>query len=107
MADIADDGNLFEELVKEARCHILGYICALNFWLQLTEAANGARSDDIGSLVHDGLEYIALDLPSKVLEPRIPIKQKKDISRGFKHPVLARLLCPVKYLANFDADPKE
>jgi hypothetical protein len=107
MADIADDGNLFGELVKEVCRHVLGCIYALNFLLQLAEAANGARSDDIGGLAHIGLEYIAFDLPSKVLEPRISIKQKKDIAQGFKHPVLARLLCPVKYLSNFDADPKE
>jgi hypothetical protein len=75
--------------------------------LQLNEAANGARSDDIGGLVRDGLEYIAFDLPGKVLEPRIPIEQNKDIPRGFKHPVLARLLCPAKYLLEFDSVPKE
>lgn len=79
----------------------------LNVWLQLNEAANRAQSDNFGGLVHDGLEYIAFDLPGKVLEPQIPIKQKKDIACGFKHPVLACLLCPMKYLSKFDADPQE
>jgi hypothetical protein len=42
MADIADDRNLFGELIKEVCRHVLGYIYALNFLLQLAEAANGA-----------------------------------------------------------------
>jgi hypothetical protein len=70
MADIADEGDLFDELVKEVRCHVLWCIYPLNFLFQLTEAANRARSDDIGGLVQNGLEYIAFDLPRKVLEPR-------------------------------------
>ncbi|PPQ87205.1 hypothetical protein CVT25_014179, partial [Psilocybe cyanescens] len=39
--------------------------------------------------------------------PEISAKLKKSETRGFKHPVLARLLCPIKHLEDFDANPTE
>jgi hypothetical protein len=72
----------------------------------LNEAANGARSDDIGGLVKAGLMYVAEDQPNQQLQPAIPFKEKKSTSRGFKHPVLGHLLCPAKYISQLDADPE-
>ena len=50
--------------------------------------------------------YVALETPGGELVPKIPANATKCESRGFYHPILARLLCPVKWLSDFDADPK-
>ena len=54
-----------------------------------------------------GLSYIELELPDKQLIPRIDPAAQKSSVRGHNHVVLSRLLCPVKYLAEFDANPAE
>lgn len=72
----------------------------------MNKAVTSARSDDISSLKRDGLGYIALDLPGGAIVPIIPAKASKSV-RGFNHPVLGRLLCPLRYLAAFEADPEE
>lgn len=71
----------------------------------MTQALGNARSDDCGSLREDGLAYVALDSLGKVLQPPIPAKSGKTGIRGFNHQTLGRLLCPVKYITDFDADP--
>ena len=72
----------------------------------MASALSAACSDDISSLHADGLTYIALDLPNKILHPPILPKSPKAITRGFNHPVLGRLLCPIKYIKDFD-DPEK
>ena len=62
------------------------------------------RSDDSNSLVLDGLEYV--NDKYGPLEPPIPVKERKAKARGFNHPMIARLLCPVDYIPSFDKDPK-
>lgn len=47
-------------------------------------------------------EYAALDPVTQPLKPALVQTDKCD--RGFSHPMLARLLCPNKYLASFDKD---
>ncbi|KAF9544906.1 hypothetical protein CPC08DRAFT_755773 [Agrocybe pediades] len=71
----------------------------------MTDAANAARGDDIGSLLDKGLVYVALEQPGHVLTPPIHPNARKNESRGHHHPVLSRLLCPVRYLNEFDRDP--
>lgn len=73
----------------------------------MTKASGSARSDDCGSLRETGLAYVALGCPNKQLSPAIPPKVDKGSHRGFKHPVLARLLCPIQFVAEFDANPDE
>jgi hypothetical protein len=70
----------------------------------MTRAAGNARSDDCGSLRDDGLAYVALEMAEKTLQPPIAVKNMKAGTRGFKHPMLGRLLCPIKHLAEFDLD---
>jgi hypothetical protein len=70
-------------------------------------AAAGARGDDIASLSCSGLKYVALKQPNKQLIPDIPPDADKRSSRGHNHPVLSRLLCPVRLLGEFDEDPTE
>jgi hypothetical protein len=72
---------------------------------QLNNAASGARADDTASLLHAGLDYVEMETLTGQLLPHIQAKALKCESRGFHHPVLARLLCPAKWLAEFDADP--
>lgn len=75
--------------------------------LKMLKAMGSARSDDCSSLRDTGLSYIAMDLPARRLEPYIPPHADKGSHRGFQHQDLARLLCPMRMLAEFDADPAE
>lgn len=73
----------------------------------MSKAMGSARSDDCSSLRDTGLSYIAMDLPTRRLEPHIPPHADKGSHRGFQHPDLARLLCPMRMLSEFDANPAE
>ena len=70
----------------------------------MTSAIGGARSDDCGSLREVGLMYAALEAGATSLEPSIAPKSPKSVTQGWNHPILGRLLCPAKYLADFDDD---
>lgn len=67
-------------------------------------ALSAARSEDSKSLKAAGLNYVAMDAPGKQLDPPI-LSTDKSSHRGFKHPMLGRLLCPVQFLKDFDKDP--
>jgi hypothetical protein len=73
----------------------------------MTAALGGAQSNDCGSLREAGLAYAALEIGQQSLTPHIAFKTSKDASRGFLHPQLGRLLCPAKYLIDFDANSTE
>lgn len=73
----------------------------------MTKAVGSARSDDCSSLRDTGLSYVAMDLPGGRLEPPILPHTDKGSHRGFKHPVLARLLCPMRLIEDFDSNPAE
>jgi hypothetical protein len=64
-----------------------------------------ARSDDIRRLREHGLDYVASTQPENDLIPDIPPNSPKQTYRGWNHPVLAELLCPVEHLETFRADP--
>ncbi|KAI0365932.1 hypothetical protein BV20DRAFT_953298 [Pilatotrama ljubarskyi] len=58
--------------------------------------AGKARSDDLTRLLKE--IYLLAEMPRELLDkPR----------RGFQHPFTGRLLCPVKMLPQFDADPEK
>ena len=81
--------------------HIFMHI--VTFW-QLRNTSWGACSDNSNSLLSDGLEYVSMKcgpLDTAVL----PWQPKADV-RGFNHPMLAQLLCPVDFLESFDEDPE-
>jgi len=71
----------------------------------MTQALGNTWSNDCGSLREDGLTYVAIDTPGKVIQPPIVAKTPKSGMQGFNHLVLGRLLCPIKYVAKFDEDP--
>ena len=47
-------------------------------------------------------EYTLLDLVAQPM--KLALVQSNKCNRGFSHQMLARLLCPNKYLAIFDKD---
>ncbi|KAH9952575.1 hypothetical protein BGW80DRAFT_1260080 [Lactifluus volemus] len=72
---------------------------------QMTTSLGFARSDDIRILREDGLDYVATTQPNNDLMPDIPPHSSKPTYRGWNHPVLAELLCPVEHLDKFRAHP--
>jgi hypothetical protein len=71
----------------------------------MVTAAGDARSEDTASLRHTGIAYLPKDPATDTVVPAITKDQGKAV-RGFNHPFTARLLCPIRYLKDFDADPK-
>ena len=67
----------------------------------MARMASSARSQNTHILRHKIFDYITL-------ENGIPLTLKNgEKSRcGFNHPITARLLCPFRDLAKFDADPQ-
>ena len=70
----------------------------------MTGGSSNARSDDSNKLLPDSLALVALE--EGPLSPAIPPKLKDGV-RGFHHPTLAWLLCPVEYREEFSANPEE
>jgi hypothetical protein len=71
----------------------------------MSKSLGFARSDDIRILREDGLDYVASTQPNKNLMPDIPAYSSKPTYRGWNHPVLAELLCPVEHIEKFRAHP--
>jgi hypothetical protein len=72
----------------------------------MTLAISAARSDNCGGLKDIGLTYAALEAGMNTLMPSITPRTSKSATQGWNHPVLGRLLCPAKYLMEFDEDPE-
>ncbi|KAG1748378.1 uncharacterized protein EDB91DRAFT_1079352 [Suillus paluster] len=66
---------------------------------------NDARSGDTGSLTREGLTYILKNLESDQFNPTL-LKHHGKIAQGWNHPETAQLLCPMRMLSTFDADPQ-
>ncbi|KAI6154801.1 hypothetical protein BKA82DRAFT_23215 [Pisolithus tinctorius] len=62
-------------------------------------------TDDCGSLKWPGLNYVLLN--TSALMPSIPPTDTSKSLRSFHHPQLARLLCPHKYISEFDQNPNQ
>jgi hypothetical protein len=73
----------------------------------MNTAAGAARSEDISSLKEAILSYAAVHSPEGELRPQINLSSSKSDTRGFNHPMLARLLCPIQYLDQFDDNPEQ
>lgn len=68
---------------------------------QLSTASSNARTEDTGVLKPIIADYINFDAAEPVAKAP---KNKSD--RGFKHKKMARLLCPLSLLEEFDANPE-
>jgi hypothetical protein len=70
-------------------------------------AANGARTDDTGSLKLIGLDYVLKDPLKDKIEPPIPrSRHSTKADRGWNNQTIARLFCPARSVTEFDADPQ-
>ncbi|KAH8070761.1 hypothetical protein BXZ70DRAFT_1013330 [Cristinia sonorae] len=71
----------------------------------MSSAYIGARSDDTASIRNAGIAWIT---PERLTPINPPIDTGSNTSkalRGFKHPLTAKLLCPHRFSADYDADP--
>jgi hypothetical protein len=72
----------------------------------MKESAGGARSDDTHGLREAVLGLVRMVVEKRILTPPIDMGSSKSATRGFKHPDLGRLLCPINHLQAFDANPE-
>ena len=69
----------------------------------MTKSSSNARAVDTTLMKKLVADCAPLDRKNLPLKPALIEDNKSD--RGFSHPMIARLLCPQKYLAEFDAHP--
>jgi hypothetical protein len=68
----------------------------------MTEAFSNARAQDTNAARYDVPTFVPLDPLVDVVQP--PITNDKS-ARGFNHPIVGKLLCPLRYLREYEADP--
>ena len=68
----------------------------------MANVSNATRSDDTNGLRVRVESYAARNPSVARLDP--PLGDKKT-TYGFRHPQLARLLCPAKHISEYDEDP--
>jgi hypothetical protein len=73
------------------------------FVFQLVRAMGDARAQDTNILRYEIPRYIPLNYKTESVMP--PITGGEKSGRGFSHPATGRLLCPLRYLDRFQADP--
>jgi hypothetical protein len=71
----------------------------------MTKAGQEARAVDTSSVKQCITSYIVPSMSTQDLQP--PLAAEDKASHGFFHPQTARLLCPVKYLDDFDQGMNE
>jgi hypothetical protein len=71
--------------------------------LQLVHAMGDARAQDTNLIRYEIPKYIPLNYKTESLMP--PITGGEKSGRGFAHPVIGKLLCPLRYLDRFKDDP--
>jgi hypothetical protein len=72
----------------------------------MNRAAGRARSEDLQSLKHKGLDYVARQMPEGQIVPPIPAHSSKEATRGWTHPQIRELLIPACYLKAYQVDPE-
>ena len=72
----------------------------------MNETIHGTRSIDATSLRRYIGQYLSPDPRKAGLDPPI-VSGSGRAEMGLKHPVLARMLCPVEKLDEYDNDPVE
>ena len=71
----------------------------------MVNTINNVRSVDTTTLKSHIADYVAVDPHKKALDP--PIVNTNRDQMGLKHPILARLICPVEVLAELVKNPVE
>jgi len=68
----------------------------------MVEASGSARAQDTNSARYAVPTFVPLDPLVDVVQP--PITTNKS-ARGFNHPIVGKLLCPLRLLPEYEADP--
>jgi hypothetical protein len=68
----------------------------------MVEAFGNARAQDTNSARYVVPSFVPVDPLVDVVQP--PITDNKS-ARGFNHPVVGKLLCPLRLLPEYEADP--
>jgi hypothetical protein len=68
----------------------------------MVEAFGSARATDTNSSRYEVPTFVPLDPLVDVVQPPIT---KDKCSRGFNHPVVGKLLCPLRLLPEYEEDP--
>jgi len=71
----------------------------------MNKAGQDCRAIDTNSVKERITTYMVPSMEAEDINP--PLSADDKASRGFFHPQTARLLCPAKYLAEFDCDVDE
>ena len=90
---------VFFFLTLQLYAHI--FILVFNF--QLVRAMAEARAQDTNLLRYEIPKYIPLNYKTDSVLP--PITGGEKSGRGFSHPATGKLLCPLRYLDRFQANP--
>ena len=69
---------------------------------KMVEAFNNARSQDTNLAHYEVPTFIPLDPLVDVVQP--PITNNKS-TRGFNHPIVGKLLCPLWLIPEYEEDP--
>jgi hypothetical protein len=69
---------------------------------KMVESFNNARSQDSNSARYEVPTFVPLDPLVDVVEP--PITNNKS-ARGFNHPVVGKLLCPLRLIPEYETNP--
>ncbi|KAF7783394.1 hypothetical protein Agabi119p4_1418 [Agaricus bisporus var. burnettii] len=73
----------------------------------MDESRGSACAIDATHIKSSILTYVALILPDRRLEPPLSHAESKELSRGWRHPQLAALLIPAKYLREYGCNPEQ
>ena len=69
---------------------------------KMVEAFGNARASDTNSAHYETPTFIPLDPLVDIVQP--PITSNKS-TQGFNHPVVGKLLCPLRLLLEYEEDP--
>lgn len=73
----------------------------------MSNAMSEARTELTGTIkwaIGDYIPFKPMDTP--LTPPLLKIGTTSKADRGFRHPTIGRLMCPLKYLEEFDKDPE-
>ncbi|KAF9228984.1 hypothetical protein BS17DRAFT_690623 [Gyrodon lividus] len=73
----------------------------------MNKAVRSTREDDSAYLKDKIGHYVSLNPAAAALSYPIHTEGGSTSHMGLNHPVLARLLCPITVLADFQTDPEE
>lgn len=68
----------------------------------MIQSFGNARADDTHTARYGVPTFVPLDPLVDVVQP--PITDVKS-ARGFNHPIIGKLLCPLQLLPEYEADP--